>query len=429
MSVLLPGVTLDNAGLTLTDADLVALKAALDAPPPPPPPSGFPVIASLYGCVIRGDTGEVLFDKSKDGQHPQFSTTKLMTALVACQHAAPADVATMKADLLATSGESTADLVTGETMRCDNLMKAMLFPSGSDASRLLAAFVGGTYLGGSDADLAGMAKFVTEMNAQATALGMTNSAFVNTSGDAATGHYSSAYDLCLCMQALMECPGALADSVRAAFLMGGVQIGAHHYDNGARSKGQSYYPGIVAAKGGSWSGAGVAFVVAAKRGSGPMLYAALLADTPTVAADDVRLLLDYAFGLLGITDTATATVQDGCALISGWDRTGYWPANYSEGYAMWSDTPNAALSVTLIGKTFRVFMPKKNTRGITAVYFDGVFQANVDQYAPAWVNAAPLWQITVPTPGPHTIKLVCTGTKNAASSGTTVDVDYFTFDA
>jgi D-alanyl-D-alanine carboxypeptidase (penicillin-binding protein 5/6) len=411
--------------------------------------SGQPAITSALGCVIDS-TGAVLFNKAKDTQHGQASTTKMMTAYVACQHAATSDVATMPADLATGGsesypGESNAGLVTGERLTCAQLLTAMLYPSGGDAARMLAACVGGLYLGGTDQDLSGQAAFVAEMNAQAAALGMTNTHYVNPSGNAQypggttviTTHYSSTYDMCLLVRAAMTQSGAMADALRAAHLLGGANVTTsvttRHYDNLAAAIGIGNYPGCTGSKGGSWGPTPSihAHLGSATRGSHTVYFAVM--DTNNATGPDVPIMLDYAFSQLNENASATATVQDGNTLITGgWGRSGSFPLNYSEAYAAISTAANATLTVTLTGYAFRVFMPKSTNRGIVAVYFDNVFQTNVDLYnAGGFQTAAsigPIWSTTLTSRGAHTIKLVNTGTKNASSTGTTLDLDYITYD-
>ena len=409
--------------------------------------TGYPVMTSAYVCAIRADTGATVFATQKDTTRSMGSTTKVMAAYVACQHAATTDTATMPADMVTgtypnSSGETNAGLVSGEQVGLDDCLACIFHPSGGDACRMVGGFVGGTYLGGADTDTGGLSTFITEMNTQATTLSMTNTAFVNVTGNLSEGgatsanHYSTVYDLCLLMKAYMEHSGAMFDAGRAWFLLGGsyitTSVTSHHYDQVSSHFGISDWPGITSTKGGSVSG-NVSTVGCATRGT-TTVYFSLMSGRGDPREADVRALLDYVFTQLGATsDSATATVQDGCDLISleaGWTRTTYSATNYSENFADTTSTTNAGASVTLTGTSFSVYMPKGSNRGIAEIFFDGVSQGTVDLYNSTWQTAAsigPIWTTSPGTRGSHTIRVACTGTKNAASSSVAIDLDYFTY--
>ncbi|WP_308010696.1 RICIN domain-containing protein [Streptomyces sp. AC495_CC817] len=64
--------------------------------------------------------------------------------------------------------------------------------------------------------------------------------------------------------------------------------------------------------------------------------------------------------------------------------------------------------------------------GKVDVYVDGALaQAGIDAYASTVTKQVPLFEKTDLASGPHTIKVVCTGTKNTASSGTVCALDAF----
>ncbi|MFD9123952.1 RICIN domain-containing protein [Kitasatospora sp. NPDC059571] len=64
--------------------------------------------------------------------------------------------------------------------------------------------------------------------------------------------------------------------------------------------------------------------------------------------------------------------------------------------------------------------------GKVDVYLDGTLtRAGIDAYAPTVTKQVPLFEKTDLAAGPHTIRVVCTGTKNTASSNTVCAVDAF----
>ncbi len=88
------------------------------------------------------------------------SITKLMTALVALEHASLDDVATISR-FTASIGESTINLRPGERVTLRDLIRAALVQSANDAANAIAAFVGRGSVG----------RFVELMNARAGSSG------------------------------------------------------------------------------------------------------------------------------------------------------------------------------------------------------------------------------------------------------------------
>ena len=92
-----------------------------------------------------------------------------------------------------------------------------------------------------------------------------------------------------------------------------------------------------------------------------------------------------------------------------------------------SSTANASASFTFTGTQVTWIGPKNVDCGIGRVYLDGVQVATVDLYATSWLKQVPLWTSGTLTPGSHTIKIVNSGTSNAAASGTFVPIDAFLY--
>jgi hypothetical protein len=63
-------------------------------------------------------------------------------------------------------------------------------------------------------------------------------------------------------------------------------------------------------------------------------------------------------------------------------------------------------------------------RGIVALRLDGGEWHEVDLYRASTLKKRVVWAASV-LPGPHTLEIAVTGTKNAASSKSRVDVDAF----
>ncbi|MFE9452416.1 RICIN domain-containing protein [Streptomyces sp. NPDC006739] len=111
---------------------------------------------------------------------------------------------------------------------------------------------------------------------------------------------------------------------------------------------------------------------------------------------------------------------------------------YSGTWSNWNDTKDmngsekftstagnyAEFSFT--GSGVRYLGMTQPNMGKVAVYLDGTLaQAGIDAYASTVTKQVPLFEKTDLAAGPHTIRVVCTGTKNTASSGTVCALDAF----
>jgi D-alanyl-D-alanine carboxypeptidase (penicillin-binding protein 5/6) len=129
---------------------LLSAPAALGSPPQ--------VTGRAY-LVQNGVSGEVLARSHDHERLPIASITKLMTVLVALQHARLDDVVTVSRQA-ASVGESSIYLQKGERLTVRDLVEAALIQSANDAAVALAEHVGGS-----------QAAFVELMNAEARKLG------------------------------------------------------------------------------------------------------------------------------------------------------------------------------------------------------------------------------------------------------------------
>lgn len=111
---------------------------------------------------------------------------------------------------------------------------------------------------------------------------------------------------------------------------------------------------------------------------------------------------------------------------------------YSGTWSNWNDTKDmngsekftstagnyAEFSFT--GSGVRYLSMTQPNMGKVDVYLDGTLaQAGIDAYASTVTKQVPLFEKTDLATGPHTIRVVCTGTKSAASSGTVCALDAF----
>ena len=239
-----------------------------------PPAVGEALEVSATAAVLMdADMGQVLYEKNGDRQMLIASTTKIMTALVVLEHAAPDDVITVTPDHMAEG--SSMYLRAGETVRVEELLYGLLLCSGNDAALALTECAGG------------LTPFVALMNEKAAALGMAHTSFANPNGLDADGHYSTARDMAVLAAAAVENP-----TFRRICSSRSVTIGQRTMENHNRLLRQ--VEGCVGLKTGYTRAAGRTLVSCAER-DGCRLVAVTLQDGNDWA--DHAALYDYGFRL------------------------------------------------------------------------------------------------------------------------------------
>lgn len=230
-------------------------------------------VSATAAVLMDADMGQVLYEKNGDRQMLIASTTKIMTALVVLEHAAPDDVITVTPDHMAEG--SSMYLKAGETVRVEELLYGLLLCSGNDAALALTECAGG------------LTPFVALMNEKAAALGMARTSFANPNGLDADGHYSTARDMAVLAAAAMENP-----TFRRICSSRSVTIGQRTMENHNRLLRQM--EGCVGLKTGYTQAAGRTLVSCTER-DGCRLVAVTLQDGNDWA--DHAALYDYGFRL------------------------------------------------------------------------------------------------------------------------------------
>jgi serine-type D-Ala-D-Ala carboxypeptidase (penicillin-binding protein 5/6) len=235
--------------LLLAFAAALSLAVAAAAAPPPVDAEAF--------YVQNSGTGEVLAADDERERLPMASITKLMTAVVALEHASLDDVATVSR-FTASIGESTINLRPGERVTLGDLLRAALVQSANDAANAVAAYVGRGSIG----------RFVELMNERARQLGLTDTHFVNPDGLDAPGHVSSARDVTKLARVAMNKP-FIRETVRLETATAAGRT-LHTWNDLL-----STFPNLIGVKTGHTDGAGWSQVAAARRG-GVTVYATVL---------------------------------------------------------------------------------------------------------------------------------------------------------
>jgi serine-type D-Ala-D-Ala carboxypeptidase (penicillin-binding protein 5/6) len=137
--------------------------------------------ASAYAAVLDG---ELLWGSNIDVRRAPASLTKLLTALVVLDSDWQPDALLSVSHEAAHTKHPRVGLHTGESIRADDALAAMLMHSANDACLVLAEHAAGS-----------LDAFAARMNARAAALGMQDSHFVHPCGFDADGQYSTVTDL------------------------------------------------------------------------------------------------------------------------------------------------------------------------------------------------------------------------------------------
>ncbi len=140
-----------------------------------------PNITAQHAILIDSN-GTVYFERDAQTPVQIASITKVMTAIVAMETMSYEDTVVISDDAAAI-GESSAELLAGDSMTLKTAMKAMLLASGNEAAQSIAESCGRVLLGDSSASSADAAAACIErMNTKAKEIGMVDSVFENPHG-------------------------------------------------------------------------------------------------------------------------------------------------------------------------------------------------------------------------------------------------------
>ena len=293
-----PAVVVVSAGRAV---ELLVTPTSTVAPSPPPSPTSTPpptAIAKLDVApppariaferppqvtareviVVDGDSGAILHQAQAHKQVAPASTTKIVTAIVALDHASMTDMVTAIYDENELYDSTLMGLKPGDRVSMGDLLYGLMLPSGTDAALAIANEVAGS-----------SARFATLMNEKARAFGLGDSNFVNPHGLDAPRHYTSAYDMVQFARHGMRDPRfqALA-AARSKQLRSGART--FEVPNLNRLLGQ--VPGADGVKIGYTEDAGRTMVASATR-NGRRIYVGAFHSSDLVG--DGRALLEWAF--------------------------------------------------------------------------------------------------------------------------------------
>lgn len=156
-----------------------------------------PQLAASSWILMDADSGRVLAEHNADERLPPASLTKLMTAYLVERELDRGNIASDDrvpiSEKAWRTGGSKMFIEVGEQVPVSELLHGIIIVSGNDASVAMAEYLAG-----------GEAPFADIMNQHATRLGMHNTNFVNATGLPHDNHYSSARDLALLSQHIIN---------------------------------------------------------------------------------------------------------------------------------------------------------------------------------------------------------------------------------
>ena len=236
-------------------------------------------VSARYACVIDAQTGKILYEKNAYETHSMASTTKIMTALLALEHATLDEMVTVSSNAAGTEGSSIY-LTVGETLSMEDLLYGLMLESGNDAAIAIAEHIGGS-----------VENFASMMTERAHSLGAKNTAFQNPNGLDADGHYTTAYDLALITRAALANPKfAKIVSTKKKNLPADSDSNARYFSN--HNKLLSTYTGCIGVKTGFTKKTGRCLVSAATRNNVTAICVTLNAPNDW---NDHTLMLNHAF--------------------------------------------------------------------------------------------------------------------------------------
>jgi D-alanyl-D-alanine carboxypeptidase (penicillin-binding protein 5/6) len=293
-----------GAELTVRHVAADARTRAPAGPSRPRPPAGLVtgvtgVTGAPGGVRARGAiladaaTGQVLWGRDVGTERPMASVTKVMTALLVLQGGSLGRELRVPKAAVSYAwkyGGETAALRPGDVLTVQELLEALLLPSGADAAYTLA-----------DAYGPGVPAFVARMNATAARMGMAHTRFTSPDGlpyPTETSTYSTPSDLLILGLAAMRYP-AFRSIVDLRFYHLPKGSGHHQYwwDNTNGLIGS--YPGAAGIKTGYTDDAGHCLLFEAVR-NGRALIGVVLdspATGPEAGVHDAEQMLNWGFQL------------------------------------------------------------------------------------------------------------------------------------
>ncbi|HIW49687.1 MAG TPA: D-alanyl-D-alanine carboxypeptidase [Candidatus Blautia intestinavium] len=251
-------------------------------------PAG-PKIEGESAILMDMTTGAVLYSKNADKAQYPASITKIMTALLACEHLDMNGKIVMSESAaygISVSDSSSIYADTGEEFTMEQALMAVMLQSANEMTLALAENTSGS-----------VKKFVELMNQKARQLGCTNTHFNNPHGLPDEMHYTTAADMAKIARAAFYNPTFRRYVTRGYYEIPPTnKFGETRYllNHHKMMEGQQYaYDGVLGGKTGYTEAAGNTLVTYARRGN--LYLVAVVMQSVNGAYSDTAALLDYGF--------------------------------------------------------------------------------------------------------------------------------------
>ncbi len=261
---------------------VVSQASAQEVPAPQTMIPSPPQLAASAWILMDADSGRVLVEHNADERLPPASLTKLMTAYLVEReldrgNISPDDLVPVSEKAWRTGG-SKMFIEVDTLVSVQELLKGIIIVSGNDASVAMAEYLAG-----------GERPFADLMNQHATRLGMHNTNFVNSTGLPDEGHYSSARDLALLSQYIInDYPEHYANYASKQFSYGGIE-------QPNRNRLLWRDSSVDGLKTGWTEAAGYGLVASAKRDEMRLISVVMGTDSEEARARETQKLLSYGF--------------------------------------------------------------------------------------------------------------------------------------
>lgn len=247
-------------------------------------------ITAPSAILIEASTGKILYEKNSHEQRPCASITKVMTLLLVFEAIDRGELnfeeTITASEHAASMGGSDIWLEPGETMSCNDMIKATVVASANDAAVALAEHICGSE------DV-----FVEQMNKRAKELGMNDTVFKNCNGLDEEGHITSAYDVALMSQELIK-HEKIFDYT--SIWLDTLRDGKTQIVN--TNKLLKTYNGITGLKTGTTDDAGCCMSATAVRNNVSLIAVVLGCATGKERFSDCASLLDYGFANITVKE-------------------------------------------------------------------------------------------------------------------------------
>lgn len=273
-------------------------------------------IQSASAILIEASTGAVIYEENADVQLAPASVTKVMTLLLIFE-AMEAGKFTLEDEVVVSEyassmGGSQVYLDVGEIQTVETMIKCIVVSSGNDACVAMAEYVSGTE-----------SAFVEAMNTRAQELGMTNTNFVNCNGLDADGHLTTARDISVMSQELMNNYPQITDYtlIWTDTIIHETQNGTSEFGLSNTNKLLQTYEYITGLKTGYTSTAGYCISATAQKDGIDMITVIMGATTSDERSEDATMLLNYGFSQTSKYEETTLLQFEDIAVDRGVETT------------------------------------------------------------------------------------------------------------